>query len=358
MRMISERQAIRQTSDRLADLIESDCEELELGRHRSAYRPDSVLRAGPFVFVVEWKSVATAASIHAVIIRVRRSAEELERSGQVGEKVVPLMAVPFMGDVGRERCAEYGVSWMDLSGNARIVAPGLRILIEGKPNRYKRRGRPSTAFAPKSSRIARWLLMHPAEPLTQRELARVTGTDEGHTSRVVGKLLEDDLIVRTDGGALRPRDPNLLLDAWREVYDFRKHHVVRGHVAARSGDALLHRLVAGLNRASVPHAVTGLAAAWCLNRFSAFRTVTVYLREELTSDIAADLSFREDTRGASVWLVVPNDDGVFHGASTTKEGIVCVHPVQTWLDLHAHPERADAVAQELRSEYLRWSAGD
>ena len=263
-----------------------------------------------------------------------------------------------MGDVGRERCAEYDVSWMDLSGNARIVAPGLRILIEGKPNRYKRRGRPSTAFAPKSSRIARWLLMHPDDPLTQRELARATGTDEGHTSRVVGKLLEDDLIVRTDGGAVLPRDPDLLLDAWQEVYDFNRHHVVRGHIAARSGDVLLHRLVAGLNRTSVPHAVTGLAAAWCLNRLSAFRTVTVYLGQELSSEIAADLSFREDDRGANVWLVAPKDEGVFHGASTTNEGIVCVHPVQAWLDLRAQPERAEAAAREMRSEYLRWSAGD
>ena len=358
MRTITERQALRQTRDRLAELLESDCDELEQRQTRSTYQPDSVLRSGSFVFVVEWKSVATAASIHAVIIRVRRHAEKLARSGQVGERVVPLMVVPFMGDVGRERCAEYGVSWMDLSGNARIVAPGLRILIEGKPNRYKRRGRPSTAFAPKSSRIARWLLMHPDESLTQRELARATGTDEGHTSRVVGKLLEDELIVRTDGGALRPRDPDLLLDAWREVYDFRKHLVVRGHIAARSGDSLLHQLVAGLKRASVPHAVTGLAAAWCLNRFAAFRTATVYLRQEFSSDVAAALSFREDPRGANVWLVVPNDEGVFHGASTTNEDIICVHPVQAWLDLHVHPERAEAVARELRSEYLRWNTSD
>ena len=356
--MTSERQAIRQTSDRLAALIESDCDELDLRRNGSTYQPDSVLRSGSFVFVVEWKSVATAASIHAVIIRLRRYAEELERSGQVDEKVVPLMVVPFMGDVGRERCAEYGVSWMDLSGNARIVAPGLRILIEGKPNLYKRPGRPATAFAPRSSRIARWLLMHPTEPFTQRELARATGTDEGYASRVVRKLLEDRLIVRTDGGAVRPRDPDLLLDAWQEVYDFTKHHVIRGHIAARSGDALLHQLVAGLNRASVPYAATGLAAAWSLGHFAAFRTATVYLQRELSPDLVAGMSFRDDTRGANVWLVVPNDEGVFHGSTTMCDSIVCVHPVQAYLDLHAHPERAKDAARELRSEFLQWRTSD
>ena len=82
--------------------------------------------------------------------------------------------------------------------------------------------------------------MHPREPLTQRELARATGTDEGHTSRVTGKLLEDDPIVRTDTGAVRSRATDMLLDAWWEVYDFGKHQIVRGHIAARSGEALLH----------------------------------------------------------------------------------------------------------------------
>ena len=159
-------------------------------------------------------------------------------------------------------------------------------------------------------------------------------------------------------GRPAPRNPDLLLDAWHEVYDFTKHHALRGHVAARSGDALLRHLVASLNRASVPYAATGLAAAWSLGRYAGFRTASVYLGEEPSPDLIAALSFREDARGANVWLVVPNDEGVFHGATTTRDGVTCVHPVQAYLDLHAHPERAVDIAQELRSEHLHWTRGD
>ena len=163
--------------------------------------------------MLEWKSVATAASVGAVVRDVRRYAEDVQQTRRVDGPAIPLTAVPFMGTIGQERCTEYGVAWLDLSGNARIVAPGLRILVEGKPNRFNRRRRPSTAFAPKGSRIARWLLMHPGEPVAQRELATAIGMDEGYTSRVTGRLLADGLIIRNEAGAVLPRDPDLVLDA-------------------------------------------------------------------------------------------------------------------------------------------------
>ena len=335
---------MKQIAERLAKLVDVEQGEARL---RAVANVDGIVEAGPFMFVVDWKSSGAAATVAASIGQVRRRAAEL------GANVVPLMAVPFMGESGRERCADADVAWMDLSGNARIFAPGLRILIDGQPNQYKRRGRPSSAFAPKSSRIARWLLMHPAEFLTQREIARATHTDEGYTSRIVGKLEDDGLISRDDSGAIKPRDPDLLLDAWREVYDFSKHRIIRGHVAARAGDALLHQLADALAKASIDYAATGLAAAWLLDRFAGFRTVTLYVPEAPASDLQSALSFREDTRGANVWLVIPNDEGVFHEAAT-RDGVRCVHPVQAYLDLHAHPERADEAAQKLRAERLKW----
>ena len=349
--------AIHEIAGRLAELVDADCQPFPARARRRDSQIDAVLRADGFLFAVAWKRVGTAASIGSLVRKVRDDAEEIRQTEYPEGHVIPLIAVPFMGRIGRDRCAEHGVAWLDLSGNARVIAPGLRILVDGRPNRYRQRGRPSTAFAPMGSRITRWLLMHPHQPFTQRELARATGADEGYTSRVAAKLEQDGLIIRNDAGAIRPRDPDLLLDAWREVYDFTKHHVVRGHVAARSGDALLRQVSDGLKRASVSHAATGLAAAWSLGRYAGFRTASIYLPQEPSSDLLAELSFREDPRGANAWLIVPNDEGVFQGGSM-RNGVHCVHPVQAYLDLHAHPERAPDVAHELRSDQLHWRTGD
>ena len=58
-------------------------------------------------------------------------------------------------------------------------------------------------------------------------------------------------------------------------------------------------------------------------------------------------------RGANVWFVVPNDEGVFQGASEQDE-LRCVHPVQVYLDLKNHPERAREAAEHLRTRLLDW----
>ncbi|MDE0142863.1 MAG: hypothetical protein OXI80_15175 [Caldilineaceae bacterium] len=52
-------------------------------------------------------------------------------------------------------------------------------------------------------------------------------------------------------------------------------------------------------------------------------------------------------RGANVWLVVPNDAGVFDGAEFV-EGIRCVHPVQAYVDLKGYPERTAEAGEALR----------
>jgi hypothetical protein len=327
---------------RLAELLGVPATDAKLRRRQGgAPRADAIVEIAGNTFVIEWKGSSTVARVADAARQARQHA------AKVGKRALPVVAVRFMGPAGRARCAEAGVGWLDLSGNAHLAGPGLRVKIEGQPNRYKGPGRPASAFAPKSSRIARWLLVHPKQPLSQRELASATKMDEGFTSRIVAKLEQDELIARDPDGRIRPRDPNLLLDAWAEAYSFTKHRILRGHVAARTPETQLRSMAEALGNKRQTYAATGLAAAWLLDRFAGFRIVTIYLATAPEAPLLELLGFREAEAGANTWLVVPNDEGVFQGANV-QDGVPCVHPIQAYLDLDGHPERAKEAAERLR----------
>jgi hypothetical protein len=244
-----------------------------------------------------------------------------------------------------------------------VDAKGDLVSHELPPNMLLIRARRSTLADPMSrstarscsssrppARIVRQLLIEAGQSFHQRELSRVTGLDEGFTSRVVRKLEADALVVRDDSGAVRAKDPNLLLDAWREAYDFEKHHIIRGHITTRSAEEGQERLIAALKK-KLRCAVTGLGAAWLLTKFAGFRLMTVFVNDLPEEPLLQTIGFRHEERGANAWLVVPNDEGVFEGMAA-QDGIPCVHPVQAYVDLKAQPERAPEPAAELRKQLL------
>ena len=336
---------------RLAELLAMPQNRVKVRRqpaagHGRPERADLLVAAGDFDFIVECKATGQAAAVAMAARSARHFAAQLKK------KSLPLVAVPYMGEVGRRLCEEEGVCWLDLSGNAHLVAPGLRVEIEGKPNQFKRPGRPRSVFAPKSARIARRLLIEPESAFTQRALAKAVGLDEGFTSRIVRQLEEQRLVARNAAGAVKVADYDALLDAWREAYDFSKHQIVRGHIAARSSDEILRRVTEQLKRGKMEHAATGLAGAWLLNPLTGFRLVVFYVGHTPSAETRQAMGFHEEQKGENVWLVVPNDEGVFDGAAE-REGIRCVHPVQVYMDLKDHPERSAEAAELLRSKLLR-----
>lgn len=338
---------------RLADLLGVPSSRLDVKRQPALgavgggkrEEVDMMVSTGNFKFVVEFKATGDSASVAMAARSARKFADGLK------QKWIPLVAVPYMGEVGRRLCEEAQVCWLDLSGNALLRGPGLRVEIEGKPNRFKRSGRPRSLFAPKSARIARCLLIEPGRAFSQRELAKAAGLDEGFAGRIVHQLEEQHLIARERNGAVKLADFGTMLDAWREVYDFSKHHIVRGHMAARSGDEVLRRLSSQLKEESLEHAATGLAGAWLINQFAGFRLVIFYVDRVPPAEAQQKMGFREEQHGENVWLVVPNDEGVFYSAAE-REGIRCVHPVQVYLDLKNHPERSAEAAEQLRGKLL------
>lgn len=345
---ITKKEIIEQVAYHLSEWLKASKYEVRVRDNLQDEKIDGHLDVAGYELIIEAKSNSRPSQILSAIQALKHFRLNVEKS------VIPLIAVPFMGEVGRKLCEEACVSWLDLSGNANISAPNLRILIDGRPNRFKSLGRPSNTFAPKSSRIARWLLMYADQAMSQREIARATNMEEGFTSRIVSRLVEDGLISRSDEGLIHVPDPVILLDSWKERYNFSKHQIIKGHIAARSSDELLKKTSSLFSKDKVPHAATGLGAAWLYTKFSGFRIVTFYLKTYPSDKVIDSLGFREDPRGANVWLVIPQDEGVFHG-SEKVEGIQCVHPVQVYLDLFGHPERAKEAANRLRQELLNWS---
>jgi hypothetical protein len=315
---------------------------------RDRERPvDLAFEAGRYRFFIRWSRATDTAHLLMVIRGLPSFSKEERRV------LIPVVAAPYMGEAGRRLCEEEGVGWMDLSGNARLTAEFLQIEILGKPNLFKRPGRPASVFAHRSSRIARWFLMNPGQGILQSDLARRTSMDEGFTSRIVRKLVETEILARDKAGLLRVPEPDALLDSWREAYDFSKHAVIKGHVAERSSDELLINLSKGLEGAGIEHAATGLGGAWLWDQFAMFRIVTFLVGDHPSSRLLEKLHFRAEERGGNAWLVIPKDRAVFEGAKQRK-GIRTAHWVQVYLDLKGHPERAAEAAERLLERHAPW----
>jgi hypothetical protein len=343
-----EKQAMLEVPGILANFLELPERKVNVVPHQGKNAPDFVVKASGYNFLVLCKHTAARAPLLLALGQIL----EFKTFSQKRD-AIPLIVVPYMGKSGINFCQDHDLSWIDLSGNAHIKAKGLLIHVEGHSNRFKTAGRPANVFAPKSARIARQLLIEPGKGYNQRELSHITGLDEGHTSRIVRRLEDLNLIARDDQGALRPSDPNQLLDAWFEAYDFSKHQIIKGHIAARSGEELLKRISQSLAEQQIHYAATGLAGAWQYTNFAMFRLATFFLADPPRKNIFDMLHFREDDRGANTWLVVPNDKGVFHGSSVQGD-ITCVHPVQIYLDLKGHPERSKEAASIIRQNRLKW----
>jgi hypothetical protein len=280
--------------------------------------------------------------------QVDRAATQLGRL--VDQDFIPILVVPYMSEAGAETADRLNLNWLDLSGNADIREEGLRVWVQGRPNRLRAAGRPSSPFAPKSARITRRLLLDPARWWRQKDLADATGLDDGNVSRIVRRLVEEDLLERREQ-ELRPRDPDLLLDAWAQDYRFDRHQVVLGHLSG-GGLEVARDLDGRLGEADVVHAFTGLPAAWAMTHFARFRLTSVYVEGDPHS-IAEEVGMRQAGKGANIQLLGPDDEDVFTGGEEFDE-LPCVAPVQAYLDLLNLPERAGEAAARLRAERMDW----
>ena len=152
------------------------------------HKTDVVIRTREFTLAIEVKGTDDIAVL-------KRGCHQLESYTREMEGAILVLAVPYMGPKARAYAEDRGLSWLDLSGNADIRGPGLRILVQGNPNRFASPGRPSTVFSPKASRLSRAMLVEPLRRWLQAELVDTTQLSAGYVSKVMGRLVEDGLVL-------------------------------------------------------------------------------------------------------------------------------------------------------------------
>ncbi len=337
-----EREAFRRLPALLAELFDEPSPGYSLQRLEADRGIDAVVDAGGRHWFLQVKASSSPGSVAAAADQL----EALQRRDGIA-----VLVVPHMTPAGAKAAEARGLNWLDLSGNASLRDEDLYVWVQGRPNQFVRRGRPASAFAPKSSRVARVLLLDPERWWLQKELSERTDLDPAQVSRVVRRL-EDDQLLKRDGSRVRPRDPDLLLDAWTDEYRFDRHDIVSGHRSG-SGIELARELSGDLRDGDIDHALTGLAAAWVFEGFARFRLISVYVHGD-PRDAADVVGLRRNDRGANVQLLGPDDRGVFDGQED-KKGLPCVSRVQTYLDLRHLPERAGEAAEELRADGKLWT---
>ena len=275
------------------------------------------------------------------VVAVAALAERATARGQL------LVVSPYLSPSTRERLREEGVSFLDLTGNARLVMskPGLFIETQGASADPDRKVRPARSLSgPKAGRIVRALVDSKRLPGV-RELAAATRVDAGYVSRVLGFLDSEALITRGKRGRLENVDWPALLRRWAREAPLNSRGDARSFLEPRGLSSLLARV----GEAGGTYTVTGGLAAARFAPIAPPRLAVIWVRSSATT--AERLGLRPAEAGANVLLVESNDELVFEGA-TEDRGVLYAAPSQIAADLLTSPGRGPAEGEAL-IEWMR-----
>lgn len=270
--------------------------------------------------------------VFEVEFQLSPGAREVDRlAKRVGSRPYLLVAAS-LSETLVNHCRERGVSCLDLNGRLWVRAEG--ILVDRYPA-TARRFRPAApvpdVFQPKSSRLARALLSQPARQWTQTELVERTGLSPGLVSRLVRHLVNEGLVGQ-QGRSLRLAQPKGLLDAWAVRDDWSKRTTVRQYSLLEADPEQVAQRLVETFAETVPLVFTQWFAANLRHPYTVPPVVTAYVSAPPAEKWVQALRARPVSEGGTLWLAVPNDEGVFR--ETQRVGrFTLASDAQIYLDL-------------------------
>jgi len=266
----------------------------------------------------------------------------------------PLLVIaPYLSKSTRERLAEAGISYLDLTGNARIelARPGLYVATNGADRSPSEPRGLRTLRGPKVGRVIR-TLVDQRDPAGVRGIAARSKVDAGYVSRVLSLLDREALVARDSRGKILRVDWVGLLRRWAEESPFPERGRQFRCLDPRGSSGLLRRLSV-LDNGAVRLGDTGTANEYAVtgsfvaNRYAPVaesRLMTVYVSDAVRAMHVLDL--RAVETGTNVLLVEPDDAGVFIGA-TFADSVRHVALSQAVVDLLGSPGRGPSEGEAL-----------
>jgi Transcriptional regulator, AbiEi antitoxin, Type IV TA system len=283
---------------------------------------------------------------------VRTAALQLERYLKHLPADVPhygVLLAPFISAESAQICAEAGIGYADLAGNARLSFDQVFIETRSPENPFREKRETRSLFAPRATRVLRVLLQGPLRAWKVTALAESTRVSLGWVSAVRQQLLAREWAAEEPGG-LRMTKPGAVLEAWAKADDWEKR--TRTHeysVLINEPLELAEKLKEAL--ADEPPVFTQWFAGWLRHPYTTPVVVTAYVKEFPDEALIKEklLGRRVTGGGERLRLVWPKDEGVLHPQQTVQ-GFQLVSDVQIYLDLQRAGLRAEEQAEELK----RW----
>jgi hypothetical protein len=307
------------------------------------YVGDLRVHEKPVRLVVQWKSQGHPQRVREAAGQLHYYLSHLKRGKEAAYGV---LAAPFISEASAKICAEAGIGYVDLVGNARLSFG--KVFIERRvtgQNPFRRRELHSL-FSARATRVLRVLLTGPLRTWKVQELAQSSKVSLGWVSQVRKQLIAQEWATANEAG-LRITQPSALLNAWASKDQWKSRTTIRQYsllfvdpseIATKVSDLL------GNSR----HAFTQWFAGWLRQPYTVPTIVTAYVEEFPDEEtLQRKLLARRVDDGARLWLVKPRDEGVF-SPSQVVDGFTLAPDVQIYLDLFQAGLRGHEQAEELR----------
>jgi len=258
---------------------------------------------------------------------------------------VPVVAARYLSASVRQALADGGLSYVDATGNMRIVvdSPAIFLSERGEDRDPWRRGRPrGTLKGEPAARVTRALLDHRRD-WRVRELIATSGASSGATYRVLEYLQREDLIAKSDE-RYRATDWERLLRQWSADAAFQTTTRIMAFIEPRGVDRFLAKLA---EAPRLPAAVTGSVAAKEWAGYAPAKAAYVYVSS--IQEAAEQWGLRANAAAPNVILLEPATVGdvPFRNTVTSGSGYPVAAPAQVAADLLNGPGREPAEGEYL-----------